>query len=412
MTSSQRSTVLALIVICSAQLSLVGCTPHEAPGDIDNAQPAWGPDEILQLSAVPTLVIGTDAGEMYEFIRVVGAARLTDGRIVVADAGSLSLRFFDSSGAFLTSVGERGEGPGEFTSLYQFAVMPGDTLVAGPAIGELSWFSGSGRFLARRGTTNPPIALGESGRLMPVAALDGSGTRVITALGRPESSSDEAMWVDSMPLVIVDDNNAGVGRIGMVPSLQMVMGSDGPRPPWFGATAVVTSGDGHLYVGFGAEYAIRKFDARGALLQTIRRPWTPTLVTPGDIDRYVTEWGARWITSTGDEADAEHAALRADPYAAVVPAFGQFIVDDVGRLWVREAHLGDAPGNGGFNGTPLVPSLWSVFDPKGRWLGDVGMPARFQPYDIGADFVLGKALDEDDVATIVMFDLGPDQRSR
>jgi hypothetical protein len=36
-----------------------------------------------------------------------------------------------------------------------------------------------------------------------------------------------------------------------------------------------------------------------------------------------------------------------------------------------------------------VPSTWSVFDVRGRWLGDVRMPAGFQPFEIGTDYVTG-----------------------
>jgi hypothetical protein len=129
-------------------------------------------------------------------------------------------------------------------------------------------------------------------------------------------------------------------------------------------------------------------------------------VTRADIDAYVVEWGKRWIKTTGAEAEAERNSMRNDPYAAIVPAFSQFLPDRVGRLWVREAHLSDAPGSGALNTTPLVSSQWSVFDQNGRWLGDVTMPARFQPGDIGVDYVLGTALDDDGVQSIVLYRLG------
>ena len=130
-------------------------------------------------------------------------------------------------------------------------------------------------------------------------------------------------------------------------------------------------------------------------------------MTKSDIDSYVVEWGKRWIKSTGAAAEAERVDLRNDPYAALVPAYSQLLPDATGRLWVREAHLADAPGAGQLNTTPLVPSIWSVFDPAGRWLGDVTMPARFLPRDIGADYVLGTALDADNVETVVMYRLAP-----
>lgn len=77
----------------------------------------------------------------------------------------------------------------------------------------------------------------------------------------------------------------------------------------------------------------------------------------------------------------------------------------MGRLWVREAHLEDAIGAGSLSDPPEVASNWSVLDANGTWLGDVTMPAHFQPYDIGADYVAGKRY-ENKVSTAVIYGLG------
>jgi hypothetical protein len=45
-----------------------------------------------------------------------------------------------------------------------------------------------------------------------------------------------------------------------------------------------------------------------------------------------------------------------------------------------------------------------VFDTRGRWLGDVGMPANFQPQEIGADYVAGKRRNNG-VNEVVIFSL-------
>ncbi len=375
----------------------------QAPIVIDNPRPIWAPEQSLRLGETPALVIGTQPGEMYEFYRVAGTARLSDGRIVVADGGSRSLRFFDQAGTFLNSVGGQGGGPGEFQNLLSFSVMPGDTLVAGD-MRTLSYFTGSGQYLDRHGSLNGEMRTATVMRIVLVS-LDGSGTRVVAAMPlRPQPGSD-AIWVDSVPVSIVDGRNEEIRALGNLPSKELTLAGSQPRPPWFGATMTYASDGDLFYVGIGTDYAIRVYTVEGHLKQIIRRAWTPVRVTNADIDEYVREWGKRWIRSTGQEAEAERRSLRGDPYAETVPAFSQFIVDQVGRLWVREANLADAPGAGQLNTTPLVPSVWSVFDREGRWLGDVTMPARFQPRDIGGDYVLGTAMDEDDVQTIAVYEL-------
>ena len=388
------STLLVLSLAISNALA-------QEPRIVENPRPTWKPDEALRLAPTPTLVVGTQAGEIYEFYRVAGAARLTDGRIVVADGGSLSLRFFDSTGSFIESVGGRGEGPGEFQAMTFFSVVQGDTLVAGHFMRELSYFTGTGQYLERRVSPNPPMRIATELRVT-VATLDGSGTRAIAAMPIEPKRGTGNRWVDSVPVTIVNGRNVEVRALGMLPGMELAMDDGDPRQPRFGATATFASDGKLLYIGLGAEYAIRVYTQQGRLSHIIRRAWTPVRVTKADIDAYVTEWGKRWIRATGAEAEAQRSSMREDPYAATVPAFSQFIADRVGRLWVREAHLADAPGAGALNTTPLVPSIWSVFDPAGRWLGDVTMPARFQPRDIGADYVLGTVMDEDGVESIAL----------
>ena len=48
------------------------------------------------------------------FGRIGGVARLSDGRIVVADAEAHEIRFFAPDGSFLSRTGRRGGGPGEY----------------------------------------------------------------------------------------------------------------------------------------------------------------------------------------------------------------------------------------------------------------------------------------------------------
>ena len=78
----------------------------------------------------PVLSIGTFQGDtIYQLFQVQGAKRLGDGRIVVANAGSGELRFFDGQGSFLAAVGRKGEGPGEIERPALVGIFGGDTLV-------------------------------------------------------------------------------------------------------------------------------------------------------------------------------------------------------------------------------------------------------------------------------------------
>lgn len=179
--------------------------------------------------------------------------------------------------------------------------------------------------------------------------------------------------------------------------------------PWLSAIAVMAAGPEHFYFGFGDRYQIRVYSLTGALQRIVRRAWTPIPVTPEDWEHWVVEWSKLWITSTGDTLKKEMQELREAPYAFTMPAFSQLLPDRMGRLWVREAHYQDAIGAGSLTDPPAVPSVWSVFDAKGGWLGEVTMPKDFQPYDIGADFVLGKQY-RDGVVQVLRYGLVAGQK--
>ncbi|MBK7596337.1 MAG: hypothetical protein IPJ11_14120 [Gemmatimonadetes bacterium] len=402
-----RRPVLLLLLISI----LAGSATAQSPRIIDNPRPTWKPGEALALSAAPTLVIGADGGPDYELSRVRGAARLGDGRIVVADGGSLALRFYDAAGRYVKSAGGKGGGPGEFEQLESFWRVRGDTLVAGSLMrGDLSYFTGDGKYLHRLPSTPPPGPPGgasSTGMPFTLVPLDGGGLRVSAMMPMGRQTAGNPRSVDSFPVAVVDRRQVETRRIGALPMMEVALHEGEYGSPWFGAKAAYAVDATRFYVGLGTAYSISVYTRDGTLSHTIRRAWSPRRVTKADVDSYMTEWGKRWIKSKGAQAEKERAELRNDRYATTVPAFSQFIADGTGRLWVREAHLADAPGAGQLNTTPLVPSTWSVFDPAGRWLGDVTMPARFLPRDIGTDYVLGVALDDDNVETVVMYRLAP-----
>src|SRR5688572_29792767 len=95
----------------------------EVPASGFDALPAW------RLEG-PTVRVEPDmGGPEYELNRAGTPWQLTDGRIVVAN-NQVELRFFDATGRYLTTVGRRGRGPGEYEQLLRVFRAPGDTLLA------------------------------------------------------------------------------------------------------------------------------------------------------------------------------------------------------------------------------------------------------------------------------------------
>jgi len=85
---------------------------------VENARPAWSDSERLWLTAKPRLVIGNNADSAYRFRQVRGVMLLTDGRVAVADGGSLQLRLFSPQGRLLSASAGKGNGAGQILNMH------------------------------------------------------------------------------------------------------------------------------------------------------------------------------------------------------------------------------------------------------------------------------------------------------
>ena len=134
--TSHHPALLLLLLLAAA----TGC---------QSSDPEPDPPAILQLASGPSVEIGRASGDpSQELYRVSGAVRLADGRIVVANSGSSELRYFDSSGDYLKSVGRRGGGPGEFTGDLTLLPYHGDSLLVWDArLRRFSLFDFNGAFV-------------------------------------------------------------------------------------------------------------------------------------------------------------------------------------------------------------------------------------------------------------------------
>jgi hypothetical protein len=85
---------------------------------VESMEGLWGEGEGWRLSDRPMVTIGAEEGpDEYSLYQVGAALRLPDGRIVIHNNGSDELRYYDSSGTHLRSVGRDGFGPGEFKNV-------------------------------------------------------------------------------------------------------------------------------------------------------------------------------------------------------------------------------------------------------------------------------------------------------
>ena len=136
------------LVVPSLAKSQATVTDSSGVRIVVNEEAAWGAGSGWRLGDAPALEIGEPFGDSATALfRVVGAVRLGNGRVVIADGGSLELRYFVPDGAYLGKAGGKGGGPGEFAAML-LASLRGDTIVVYDyEAARLNMFDGDGQYV-------------------------------------------------------------------------------------------------------------------------------------------------------------------------------------------------------------------------------------------------------------------------
>jgi hypothetical protein len=372
---------------------------------VESSAPAWEPGQEWTIAQEPETVIGRlDGAEPYLLSSVRDALRLSDGRIVVANGGTNELRVFDPEGRFLGSLGGRGKGPGEFDNLGSLHLLPGDSLAAwDPLLRRLTVFRQDGR-VAREWTVGslavfmPPIlGVFEDGSLLSAS----SGPR------SPGQPTDQ-VYRDSLVWVRVRPGSTEMDVIGGGPGAEQMLVTRGSSTQnyqvLFGRTSLTAGAPDRWFAADNGRYEIAVRSPTGQLIALIRRSVEPPPVTP-EVLQAVREVESR----RQERAEAsmreimaarghtyEDRRLRGEevPHHPTMPFFDRLLPNERGNLWVRD-----------YRPTPDAPQRWSVFDRSGRWLGELQTPVGIEVYQIGDDFLLGRATDEMDVPFVHLYRL-------
>jgi len=367
---------------------------------VDNFEPQWGRADIWRLTDNPAIDIGgAEADSLHRISRPVGAQRLEDGTIVVANAGTQELRWFDPAGRHVLSAGSRGEGSIHFAALeWLGTTASGDVVAFDFGRLRLSLFDPVGNF--RKSTSLIVTFQAEPGSVRAVFA-DSSLAVIRDVRHWARSMTQQASMPEGLvrgPATVSRYSADGeyLNAIGTFRGAERIFTKGASRivrvsgRP-FGRTAVFAASDDRVYVGTQDTYRIESYDMQGRLTTVLRVAREPRLVTAEVIERYVR--GRLTGVHERERAQRER-QLAALPYPDTMPAYDAMLVDSDENLWVAEySPFGD--------GTPA----WTVFDSDHRMLGTVETPPGLAIYQIGADFVVGSYRDEEDAYHIRVYGL-------
>ncbi|MEX0890743.1 MAG: hypothetical protein WEB88_01145, partial [Gemmatimonadota bacterium] len=270
----------------------------------------------------PTLEVGGyDPGPGHQFERVIDAALLADGRLVVAEQAVPELRYFDSDGSLLRRTGGRGGGPQEFDAPFLSMARSGDTLVV-LSRSELAWIDGQGTVVRREslGRHSPGLPrcqdwLGAWGTLLADA-------RVIVAMA--PSTADGCPGGSAVPgpppMAILFDRLTG--RVDSLVALPGIAPGDGNRITAFGNILLAAVGDNRLYVGSSDADSVAVFDLAG---------------------RWVDTWRVHAERRAVPREVRDSVPARLSPVPERYPLIGHLIADGAGNLWVLHYPPLDTP---------------------------------------------------------------------
>lgn len=342
--------------------------------------PAW------PLSDEPLVTIGGDADEeAHQLHQLSGATRLADGRIAVANGGSHEIRFFAADGRHLATTGGKGGGPGEFEMLGWIGRFAGDSLLAYDwttrrltAYGPAGDPAGSTTLAFQAGLRSPEA----------VGALDDGQVVARPGFDRQFGQGERR---DTLPVLLYRRDGGQADTLGVWPGTERFFlrtpQMAAHRGVGFGRDVFVAAGGSRIVVGASDQHQVTLHDATGAVERIVRVAGEAEPVPATAVEEWrntIRESFERLPPplSTGLDASAV-------PARTTYPAFAGLAVDPAGGYWVRD-----------YPRAYTDPARWTVFAADGTPLARVTLPDGAELLEVGADHVLTRSRDAQDVERI------------
>ena len=364
---------------------------------VESSVPVWRSGRGWQLDSSIITAGRADAPPVEQLHRVTGAIRLSDGTLVIANGGSRQLLRYDAHANFLGASGGEGEGPGEFRALSWVGRMRGDSIVTWDrGLNRITVFAPTGAYARdfRPTLTENPMSLELKGALSNGRFLLARGASFISAVGKE--------GVQRQPITgwVIDSTGVERSSIGPLPGEAVFLkpatsppGATIRMPVLLGASTFFAAREDAVHVVDTDAFAVRTYRPDGTLVAIARRPFTRPAVQPADIAAAI-DAALEGLPPVKEIRDGMRAGFEDVPPPELLPAIAALRVDDDGDIWVR---VGASPS--------AKDATWTVFDPRGRWLGDVALPASLDILEVGDDYIVTLDRDDLDVERVRVFGL-------
>ena len=335
----------------------------------------------------------------YQLFRVVDAARMSDGRIVVANAGAHELRFYAGDGAYVSSVGGEGGGPGEFRLISALELGRNDSIyVFDGELQRLSIFDARGEFARTFRVPSSIAPIAYVGRFTDERWYARDRDRM--QLGPPG-----AIRRDTIRFIRFDsvfENHSVITALpGMMTATFRAAGDLGYRTAPFSPSPEHDVLANCLYIVTGDDFDVLIFSSNGRLVRVVRNGGERKAVS----EEHRTAWIDDVLGQVPEAARPQaRRAVEHIPTPEELPVYNDVVVDASGYMWLQEY----IPQSGSSRWWAGSGRWWIVLSPTGKLLGRVEMPVALDIFDIGPDYVLGLWRDEIGEEFVRMYQLrGP-----
>ncbi len=333
--------------------------------------PAWVVD------SVPSRVFGRAAEDSASMLlHPVGAARLSDGRVVVGDRGSSSLKVFSSTGGFERSIGRLGDGPGEFRYLARLFACHADSVFADDIAHR--HFS----VMAPDGAIVRTFVLQTAEPSQPAYEITCNRHGDFLTSGWGSLIARQEAYRPQVPVSLAGPDGKVRVTLGQFPGTEMMPTRGGAGPRRMGRWLRLAMSRDFAWVAPNTTTDMLAFAPDGHLRMIVR--------TSG-VDRSVSQEDLAWHRESAlDSTQTEQAkaevrrALEVMTAPEALPAVVRLLADSEGYLWVQRY-----PDPGQLQGR------WDIYQPDGVLLAQARLPTAFFPVEIGMDYVLGLATSDD-----------------
>jgi len=340
---STKNSVASIVFFLSAFLILASCGKQHSEWkgtieEINGVTVVKNPKEPIHAEDIFSLEEELSIGEVegreeYMFAGIRSMVVDDAGRIYVLDRKDPHLRVFDRNGAYIKTIGRKGQGPGEFTIPLSISITRQNELIVDDLRSRLAFFSLEGEFKKN-------IQVATIGLLG--IDIDSEGNLYGINIVREEEN----------PRYELKKFDSELNYLHSLGSSPLPSASRDGFNPFGGIISFRIDNHDQVICGYPENYEINIFDKKGNLKRKIIKDYDPVEITEEEIKE----------TTEGMPPEIK---VSIPKYHS---AYEWFTADEGGRIFVMTNERVEE-GEGYY---------YDVFDPEGKFIAKI--PLKIRPY--------------------------------